>query len=179
MSLDTQEVFSPANSNQEISVSIKFGDVKADFTGNVEAVIRSVNSFFAKEIPSYAIARKLLLSYDAADLVENFADYVKMTSEGPVVLTGDKKLSDRHLVALRLVAQEIAFRTGAVESSSISLSELQESLTLNPKTISSRLSDLSKLGNVIRTNQAGSSTFKITTLGINSLIDGLNKRDRK
>jgi hypothetical protein len=176
MSIESSEVLPPKEINNEVSVSLRIGDLSAEFRGSPDSVIRSVNSFLSKEIPAYSLAKKLLLKFSAAELVEKFADYVRFAPEGPFLLTSDKKLSDRQLVALRLVAQEIAFETGATGSNSLSNSDLQESIALNPKTISSRLSELSKLGSVIRLTESGTTRFRISTSGINSLIEDFEKK---
>jgi predicted transcriptional regulator len=177
MSVDAQELVSPERNS--VSVSLRSGDLSAEFRGTPDEVNRSISLFLAKELPAYGLAKKLWLKYSNAELIDSFSEFVKLTSEGPVVITGDKKLSDRQLVAVRLVAQQIAFDAGAAESNLLSLSQLQESISLNPKTISSRLSELSKLGNVIKETQNGASGFRITTLGINSIIEDLKKKDRK
>lgn len=176
MALETEERNLPSN---EVSVSLECGDLKAKFSGTAESVNRSVNSFLAKEVPAFALARRLMLKYSTVELVENFVDIVKITPEGPALMVGDRKLSDRQLIALRLVGQQIAYETGNTVSNSMSLSDLQESIALNPKTISSRLSELSKLGSVAKENVGGSSSFRITTMGVSTLLENLNKNTRK
>jgi predicted transcriptional regulator len=175
MSVESQEL----TPQQTLSVALRYGELKVEFSGTPEDVGRSINSFLAREIPAYSLASRLALKFGAGELVESFAEYVRISPEGPVVLLGEKKLSDRQLVSLRLVAQEIAFETGSATSNYLSLSELQSSIGLNAKTLSSRLSELSKLGHAARETRNGSTNFKITTLGINALLENLSKKDRK
>jgi DNA-binding MarR family transcriptional regulator len=161
----------------ELRVSLSYKDLRAEFSGTPETVLQSLVSFLAQQIPALDLARKLTLNYDVVQLAKEFQDYVKLTPEGPIVLSPNKKLSDRQLLCLQLVGQRIAFesgRTGA--SSSGSLSELQEKTGMIPKTLSSRLSELSKEGCVARESRPEGNSYKITTQGINWLTEDLKKK---
>jgi hypothetical protein len=166
-------------SDSEVIVSVKCGEIAAEFSGAAELVAKSVDNFLSRQLPAYSIAKKLWLNYSAADLVENFGDYVKLTPEGPVVFLGEKKVSDWQLVALWLIAQEIAFETGKSDLKTVSLQTLQSAIPLNPKTISSRLSELSKQGYIQKQATEVGVAFKITTVGIESLVKSLSKRNPK
>ena len=51
------------------------------------------------------------MNFSTKDLVDKFKDYVKITPEGPRVWNQERKLSDKELVGLQLVAQRIASET--------------------------------------------------------------------
>ena len=127
----------------ELRASLSYGDLKVEFSGSPESVLRSIDSFVSSQIPSFNLAKKLSLNYSATELAEYFKDYVRITPEGPRIITR-KNLSNKEMVAAQLVAQKIASETGSAKTSSVPLSNLQESTGLNPKSVSSRLSELSK-----------------------------------
>ncbi len=162
----------------ELRVSLSYKDLKAEFSGTPEAVLQSLVSFLARQIPALDLAKKLSLNYEVVQLAEEFQDYIKITPEGPIVLSSaDRKLSDRQILCLQLVGQRIAFESGrSGTSSSTSLSELQEKTGMIPKTLSSRLSELSKEGRVARESKPEGNAYRITTQGINALIEDLGKK---
>ncbi len=160
----------------KLSVSISFGEARAEFSGTPEAVMQSVNAFVAKNIPEIDLARKVSLNFSSKDLVDKFQDYVKITPEGPRVWSQEKKLSDKDIVALQLVAQKIASETREGVDSSMTLAALQEATSLNPKSLSSRLSELTKAGHVVRDSKDGNTTFRMSTIGVQWLSESLSKK---
>ncbi len=172
-------------SDAKLTVSISFGELKTDFSGEPEAVLRSVNEFISRQIPELQLAKKLLVRFGPRDLVEKFGEYVKLTPEGPRVWSNDYKYSDKELVALQLVAQKIGYETsyssysGSPRLSSLTLSELQQLTGLNPKSLSSRLSELSKTGYVLKETVEGESRFSITTQGIDWLANVLERKGKQ
>ena len=101
---------------------------------------------------------------------------MKITPEGPRIWIQERKFSDKELVALQLVAQRIASETREGVSSVMSLALLQETTTLNPKSLSSRLSEMTKTGYVSREATDEKTQFKITTTGIEWLSGLLAKK---
>ena len=167
------------SSQQEIgrlTVSIVLGEAKAEFSGSPEVVLQSVNSFISKQIPEMDLARKLSMNFSTKDLVEKFRDFVRITPEGPRVWNQERKLSDKELVGLQLVAQRIASETREGIIQSISLNGLQEATSLNPKSLSSRLSEMTKAGFVARESNDEKTQFRITTIGIDWLSGLLSKK---
>ena len=63
-----------------------------------------------------------------------------------------------------------------VASASMSLSALQEATSMIPKTLSSRLSELSKSGLVARESGEQGSVFRLTTQGVSWLSEVLSKK---
>lgn len=162
--------------SDELRILVFYGNLKAEFSGTPETVMGSVNQFIAKNIPSINLAQKLLLNYSLSELIGKFQNFVRITPEGPRVVEKER-LSDKELVALQLVAQRMAFESGSATTSSSQLGTIQEITGLNPKSLSSRLSELSKTGQVMReSNEEGGTRFKITTEGIAWLIEALEKK---
>ena len=76
-------------------------------------------------------------------------------------------LSDKDIVALQLVAARLAKELGKTTDDSLLVSEIHSATALNPKSISSRISEMSKAGHVARSEEPGK--YRITTPGIHWL----------
>jgi DNA-binding MarR family transcriptional regulator len=170
-----------------INVSITVGDVRVQFNGSVNSVLTSVVTFIAKQVPTIDLARKISLNYAVTELIEIYANLIKITPEGPRVIpdldeSGLKKLSDKEMVALQLIASKIAKDIGKVPDDAMQVSEIQSSTSLNPKSASSRLSELVKAGHVVRaTTKDGIGSpvvYRITTSGIHWLNSTIIKRTK-
>jgi DNA-binding HxlR family transcriptional regulator len=168
-----------------INVSITIGDVRVEFNGSADSVLTSVISFISKQVPAIDLARKISLNYAATDLIEIYANLIKITPEGPRVIPdldelGQKKISDKEMVALQLIASKISKDIGKIAEDSMQASEIQSNTSLNPKSVSSRLSELVKAGHVVRAttkDRNGSAVvYRITTSGIHWLNSILAKR---
>ena len=176
MSIEAQ-ISDPPVSQSKLVVTISLGDAKAEFSGTPEVVVQSVNNFISKQVPTIDLARKLSMNFSTKDLVEKFQDYVKITPEGPRIWTQERKLSDKEIVALQLVAQRIASETREGVPPTLTLSSLQDATSLNPKSLSSRLSEMTKAGYVTKEPTSDEkSQFKISTIGIDWLSNVLNKK---
>jgi DNA-binding HxlR family transcriptional regulator len=169
-----------------INVSITIRDVRVEFNGSADSVLTSVISFISKQVPAIDLARKISLNYAATDLIEIYANLIKITPEGPRVIPdldelGQKKISDKEMVALQLIASKISKDIGKIADDSMQASEIQSNASLNPKSVSSRLSELVKAGHVVRATTkdgigSGTVAYRITTSGIHWLNSVLVKR---
>jgi hypothetical protein len=160
----------------KLNITITLGDARAEFSGSPEVVLQSVNNFISKQLPEVDLARRLSMNFSTKDLIDKFKDYVKITPEGPRVWNQERKLSDKELVGLQLVAQRIASETRTGVSALTTLNSLQEVTSLNPKSLSSRLSEMTKAGFVSREINDEKTQFKITTIGIDWLSGLLGKK---
>jgi DNA-binding transcriptional ArsR family regulator len=166
-----------SSSEKHLTVSVAYGEVKVDFTGSPELVIRSLHEFIAKEIPNIDLARSISVNYSLNDLVQMFKDYIRFTEEGPRVWVQDRKASDKDVILLQLIAAKAASLSGKSQSGDMSVSELETATSLNPKTIGSRLSELNKAGAVERREvEGGGGRYKVTTTGIHWLQTQLQKK---
>lgn len=162
-------------SDQSVNVSVTVGDVKVQFSGSAESVMASVFNFLSKQVPAMDLAKKVSLNYEVTELVSRYASLVKITPEGPRVIPDSDaiKLSDKDMVALQLVASKIARETGKAQDDAMQVSEIQSATALNPKSISSRISEMVKAGHVARDDKEPGK-YRITTAGIhwlNSLVE--------
>ena len=167
-----------SDSVEELLVSVSFRDTTVEFKGNPESVAISVNDFLLKQIPNLDLARKVSINYSAAELINTFLDYVRITPEGPRVWKGDKKMSDREIISLQLLASKIAHQTGKRRDAVMNLSEIQSVTGINPKSISSRLSEILKLGYVEKYSSEQGVSYRLTTQGIHWLEQALMKKVR-
>ena len=162
--------------SKNVNVVVTYGETTVEFKGSPETVMKSVLRFLAKEVPQLDLAKKISLNYPASELIEMYSDYVRITPEGPRVITEGKKLSDKDLIALQLIACKIASELGRANSDGVSAQELQTSTALNPKSVSSRISELVKVGHVQKDSTEQGAKYRITTQGIHWLSSTLLKR---
>jgi DNA-binding MarR family transcriptional regulator len=176
------------NADTNINASITLGDIKVQFNGSAESVLTSIINFMTKHIPTLDLAKRISLNYAVTDLIETYSNLIKITPEGPRVIISDpyelgiKKISDKEMVALQLIASKIAKDVGKILDDAMQASEIQSTTTLNPKSVSSRLSELVKAGYVVRDNTKdgiGSAiVYRISTSGIHWLTSTMIKRIR-
>ena len=150
----------------DIIVSITFEDTKIDFKGEPNDVLVSINEFFLKQIPNLDLAKKISVNYSLEQLISIFSEYIKLTPEGPRIWIENKKLSDREKICLQLIAFHIDYLAKNSNNSQISMNIISNLTGLNSKSISSRLSELQKLGYVKKHNINYKILFQITTQGI-------------
>ena len=172
------ELQSDLSSERELQISVTYGDTKVEFAGSPEVVMRSLHEFVSKVIPNMDLARAIAVNYSLNDLIQLFKEYVRVTPEGPRVWLQDKKLSDRDVIMLQLIAARIASLSGKSPSDAMSVGDIEAATGLYPKTISSRLSELTKSANVERVNSDQGGRYRMTTLGTNRLGDQLSKKFR-
>ncbi|HUI00988.1 MAG TPA: hypothetical protein VLU99_05140 [Nitrososphaerales archaeon] len=162
--------------DRQLSVAVSYGDVKVEFSGSPDVVFRSLHEFIAKEVPNIDLAKSISVNYSLNDLVQMFRDYIRFTEEGPRVWAQDRKLSDKDVIALQLVAARAAKLSGRAKGDDMNVAELQAATSLIAKTIGSRLSELTKSGAVERAEGEGTGRYRITTTGVHWLHDQLVKK---
>jgi len=148
---------------QSITVRVRFGDVEQTFTGSVEDVWLSLNRFFGEFVPSFEVARKLVLSVDLQRLVEECEGLITFSPEGVNLLVSKDKLTDNETLGLWLLAYYMGFRLGLVEGDVVSREELQAKLGKSGKITSTRLGELVKSDMVVKT---ADDKYRITTFGV-------------
>ncbi len=178
-------VSTAADPGTNVNVTISIGDIRVQFNGSADSVITSVISFLTKQIPTLELANMISLNYTIAELIQSYSDIIKITPEGPRVfpiLDGvELKFSDKQIVALQLVASRIAKGLGKSEDDRLRMPDLQIATGLKSKSISSRLSELVKIGYVQRDvvrNGGELPAYRITTSGISWLNSILSKRKK-
>jgi hypothetical protein len=174
-----------SENHETIHISIQYGDIKVNYSGDPENVASSVMTFLSKNLPEIELARKISLNYSISELIDLYSPIIKITPEGPkIVPTGSelqsKKFSDKEIVMLYLLGLKIAFGLGKISTKYSPIVDIQSSTNLNPKSISSRLSELVKSGYVYKSvdkeNQLEVVVYGITTVGISWLNNAITKK---
>jgi hypothetical protein len=180
------EIVGTADPGANVNVTISIGDIRVQFNGSADSVISSVISFLTKQIPALDLANRISLDYTISELIQSYSDIIKITPEGPRIIplldgVELRKFSDKQIVALQLVASRIAKGLGKIEDDKLRMSDLQSATGLKSKSISSRLSELVKIGYVQRDVLRDGSelpAYRITTAGISWLNSMLAKRKK-
>jgi hypothetical protein len=166
------------SSERELRVTVNLGEDRVEFSGSPEMVMRSLHEYVSKMVPNMDLARIISVNYSLNDLILMFKEYVRVTPEGPRVWTQDKRLSDRDVIMLQLVAARIASQSGKTPSDAMGVGDIEAATGLYPKTISSRLSELSKSALIERVDSDQGGKYRITTVGTNRLAEQLSKKFR-
>jgi predicted transcriptional regulator len=82
------------------------------------------------------------------------------------------------MVALQLVAARIAKDLGRLSDDAMQVAEMHAATALNPKSISSRISEMVKAGHVAR-DEKEQGKYRITTAGIHWLNSTIAKKVRQ
>lgn len=151
------------NELNTITVHVKYGDVEQTFTGNINDVWISVNRFFSDVVPVFDIVRKVMLTVDLAQLVEDFKDVVAIAPEGPELLIPKEKLTDSETLQLYLLAAYLGYRLGKLQRETMTRYELQAKLGKNTKITATRLGELIKQGDAVKTEEG---SYRITTKAV-------------
>jgi len=161
-----------------LKVSVSYGETKVDFSGSPDVVMRSLHEFVSKVIPEMDLARAISVNFSLNDLVQMFREYVRVTPEGPRVWSQDKKLSDRDVILLQLVAAKISSLSGKSPTDALGVGEIEGATGIYPKTISSRLSELTKIAQVERVETESGGKYRISTVGVERLGEQLSRKLR-
>jgi hypothetical protein len=146
-----------------VTVHVKYGDVEKTFTGSVEDVWLSLNRFFGEFLPSFEVAKRLVLSVDLQGLVKACEGLIGFSKEGASLLVSKDRLTDNETLLLWLLAGYVGFSLGLVGSDCVSKEELQARLGKSGKIVSTRLGELVKSDMVVKT---ADDKYRITTFGV-------------
>jgi len=147
----------------QVTVHVKFGDVEKTFSGSVEDVWLSLNRFFGEFLPSFEVAKRLVLSVDLERLVKDCEGLIAFSKEGANLLVGKDRLTDNECLLLWLLAASVGFGLGLVGSDCVGKEELQVRLGKSGKIASTRLGELVKSDTVVR---LADDKYRITTFGV-------------
>ncbi len=155
-----------SETERTVTVCVKYGGVEQTFTGDVNKVWISVNKFFGELVPVFDIARKVTLTVDLAKLIEDFKEVIAIAPEGPELLLPKEKLTDSETLQLYLLAAYLGYRLGKLPKETMTKEELQARLGKNMKITNTRLGELVKQGDVVKTEEG---SYRITTKTITQL----------
>ncbi len=147
----------------KIVIHVKYKDVEKNFSGSVNNVWISINKFFSEFIPTFVIAKKMILNVNLQNLINDCEKLIALTNEGPHLLASRDKLTDSETLVLQLLASYIGFKLGTLESDAISREDLQGKLGKSSKIVSTRLGELVRRELAVKTN---GGKYKISVFGI-------------
>ena len=151
---------------ERITVVVKYAGLEQTFSGKADDVWVSVNKFFSEMIPAFDIARKMTLTVDLAELIEEAKGVIAIAPEGPEVLVPKEKLTDSEALQFYLLGAFIAFKLGKRATDAMTKDELQAKLGKTPKITSTRLSELVKDGSVVKTEEGN---YRLATVAVKRL----------
>ena len=151
-----------------VTVHVKYGEVETTFKGNVNDVWVSLNRFFSESVPAFDTARKMTLTIDLAKLVDDFKDIIAIAPEGSELLISKEKLTDSEALQLYLLAAYIGYRLGKLPREAMTKKELQTKLAKNMKIVATRLGELVKQGDVVKTEEGN---YRIATKAVKRIQD--------
>jgi len=149
--------------SRQVTVHVRFGDVEQTFTGSVEDVWLSLNRFFGEFLPSFEVAKRLVLRVDLQGLVKDCEGLIAFSKEGANLLVSKDRLTDNETLLLWLLAYHVGNSLGFVSESEVSKEELQAKLGKSGKIASTRLGELVKSDMVVKT---ADDKYRITTFGV-------------
>lgn len=149
-----------------LTVHVKYGQVEKTFSGSVEDVWLALNRFFGEFIPTFELAKALVLKVDLQKLVEGCKDLIGFADNAPYLLFSKEKLSDNETLALHLLAAYLGYKLGVLKTDVLTREELQTKLGKNPKITSTRLGELVK-GEIAEKTREGS--YRITSFGVTQM----------
>ena len=149
-----------------VVVHVKYGDVEQTFEGSVEDIWLSLNRFFGEFVPSFSVAKRLVLSVDLQGLVKSCEGLIGFSREGVNLLVSKDRLTDNETLLLWLLAYYVGYSLGLVGSDCVSKEELQAKLAKSGKITSTRLGELVKSDMVAKT---ADDKYRITTFGADQM----------
>ncbi len=149
-----------------VTVHIRYGSMEQSFTGSVNDVWVHLNKFFGEMIPVFDLTRKVALTVDLPQLIEDAKGVIAIAPEGPELLVPKDKLTDSETLRLYLFAALLAQRLGKWPADTMTKEDLQVKLGKSMKITTTRLGELVKDGSVVK---AEDGSFRISTIGVKRL----------
>jgi hypothetical protein len=155
-----------------LKVHLEFGEVKADFEGDVNQVFESIIHFLTEVYPNLEILRNLVYNPDITNLATKLVGRVEITAEGPILISGSE-LSAREAACITLLGAQVGNKLGKLTKESLSSGDLAKITGKARKTISNEVPGLVADGLVERTAEG---EYKLTILGIRKTEDIITER---
>ncbi len=156
--------------HDQITVTVKYGELEQRFVGSVDDVWTSVNKFFSEVLPAFDLSRKVILTVDLAKLIEDSRDVIAIAPEGPELLVPKERLADNEVLQYYLLAAYIGFKLGKTVRETMTKEELSSKLGKSVKITATRLGELVRDGRVVKMNDGD---YKIATIAIKRLQEEL------
>jgi hypothetical protein len=152
--------------DDRIHVQIKYKDAEQTFEGTLEETWLLLSKFYSKFIPTFEVARALMLNLDVQALARDCDGLIAFSSEGANVLVSKTKLTDNETLALWLLACYLGKQLNLLECDAMSKDYLQAKLAKSGKITSTRLGELIKSDWIIKT---ADEKFRMTPFGVSQM----------
>jgi hypothetical protein len=161
-------------SEKRLKIYVEFGEVKLEFEGTPEAVIKTLLEFLQKHYPAYELVNKLTLTVEIEELIRKLEGILAFTPEGPVVLINrdrlERGLSIREMILLHLVKAYVGFQLGKLEKDSLSVDELLKATGGKVGAVAGRLSEMASEDLIQR---IGRAEYRVTTYGVKHFVEAV------
>ncbi|MEN3048019.1 MAG: hypothetical protein ABDH63_04475 [Candidatus Caldarchaeales archaeon] len=159
-----------------VKVTIEYRGLHTSFEGDPEGVVRAVNAFFERVLPSYSLARRLNVDVSAEEVIRALEGYIVYDRTVGIVHkptihgfpAADQILS---VLAARWLEHVLGMR----EKPAVPLKAISEALGLKRGTLTAALSELRRSG-CLRSVERGD--YEITMVGLQTLVERLAERSR-
>lgn len=121
----------------KLKIHIEFGELKEDFEGDPDEVVRAFFTSLSHVYPSLELAKKLVFQPDLSQLADSLAGLVKFSPEGLLVLA--REASAEETIIISLVGSYIGYRLGKIDNDTDSVNGLAKTTRKALKTISNQL----------------------------------------
>lgn len=146
---------------ERLKVTIKHEGTEVEFEGNYEEVWTSVNRYFSEVFPTIEVARKLTGAIDITELAKKLSGLVEI-KEGRINVLRD--VDAKKKILLCLAAAHVGKSLNLFEKDKLTPKEVAAYTGLDERVARARLSELRKLGLVIKYDE-GLYGFTPASLG--------------
>ena len=144
-----------------MKVHVEYGDLKEDFEGDPDDVVRAFLTSLSKVYPSLEVVKKLVFQPNLSKLTDDLAGLVKFAPEGLLVMTSDVPSEEAMIISL--AGSYLGHRLGQLDSDATSANNLAKTTGKALKTISNQLAWMIDDGIIER---VGRGQYRITSLGL-------------
>ena len=146
---------------EELKIHVEFGELKQDFEGSPDDVVRAFMTTLSNIYPCLELATELVFQPDLIKLAKNLYGLVKFAPEGLLLLPTD--IPAEEAIILALVGIYVGYKLGKIDCDTDSASVLAKITGKALKTISNQLPWMIDDGLVERVDRG---RYRITSLGI-------------
>jgi hypothetical protein len=157
-----------------IRLEIPDKNIKVEFTGDENTVMRDLLKFLLNIYPRLTIVDKIVYTPDLEALLSAISPHIRLSSD-EIILLGEEEKTTENKILYLLAGCYAASRFGLREKSSMSVEEMTRMVaSISKKTIQNTLVDLVKKGLVLRQARG---MFEISVKGIMLLSGGVESEE--
>lgn len=162
---------------ERVKVQISYIDSTVEFTGSPSDVYSQVLSYLEKTIPALSLAHRIIYAPDTQEILETVKGTIAYRpNEGLTMMKPLISFSIADAIILVLLKRYLENVLGIKPEDGVSLGELSELLDKPMKTVSARLSELMRHGEVRRIDKG---SYSLTALGLKNALTSSVAREAK